>query len=321
VITTATGPDTASSERQIRRLAVASLVSQITICLTGAIVRLTNSGLGCPEWPRCTAASVTTTPAMGAHGVIEFGNRLLTFVLAAIALATFVTIARTLRTAHPRRDLLTPATILLAGIPIQAVIGGITVWTGLNPWVVMLHFNLSAMLVGTATVLVRRSQRPRGQRPARVTDPLPNRLGIATLATACTVVYLGTIVTGTGPHAGDPSSPRTGFDLANVSRIHGTTAIALVAFTAALYLVARTLGLRHLANATAVLLVVEIVQGAVGLTQYLLELPELLVGVHVLGAALLTAAAVNTFLAARWDQPAPDLLRASPTATRERAHR
>src|SRR5690625_797813 len=118
-------------------LGVASLVSQAGIIVTGGAVRLTASGLGCSEWPRCTPDSYVTTPEMGIHGVIEFGNRLLTFVLAAIAVLTILALWR-LRKTH--RELLVMSIILFLVIPAQAVIGGITVWTGLNPWVVSLHF-------------------------------------------------------------------------------------------------------------------------------------------------------------------------------------
>src|SRR5690625_4625319 len=134
-------------------LGVASVVSQAGIIVTGGAVRLTASGLGCSEWPRCAPDSYVTTPEMGMHGVIEFGNRLLTFVLAAIAVLTIVALWR-LRKTH--RGLFVMSVILFLGIPGQAVIGGITVWTGLNPWVVMFHFLLSAAMVSVATLVAPR---------------------------------------------------------------------------------------------------------------------------------------------------------------------
>jgi cytochrome c oxidase assembly protein subunit 15 len=289
------------SERTLRRLAIASLVSQIGIIVTGGAVRLTGSGLGCPEWPRCTPTSVTATPEMGIRGAIEFGNRLLTIVIGVIAALMITAVWRTLRSNRPRRDLLVPSVVLLLGIPAQAVIGGMTVWTDLNPWVVMLHFNLSAVLVGAATVLVRRAQRPLGVLPGRLDSPWLSRLGLANLAAASLVVYLGTIVTGSGPLAGDPDSPRTGFDVASVAQIHAHAVTLLIGLSIGLYAAARAVGSPgRLAAAAGALLVVELAQGLVGAVQYLLELPEVLVGLHMLGAALLVAAAVDAWLASRW---------------------
>jgi cytochrome c oxidase assembly protein subunit 15 len=289
------------SERTIRGLAIASLVSQIGIIVTGGAVRLTGSGLGCPEWPNCTGDSLSATPEMGVHGVIEFGNRMLTFVLGAIAALTLLAVWHTLRSNRPRRDLLGPAIFLILGIPAQAVIGGISVLTDLNPWVVMLHLMCSAVLVGMATVLVRRAQRPLGAEPDPLRSPWLARLGFATMAIAYVTVYLGTIVTGTGPHAGDPESPRTEFDLATVTQLHVHAVTLLVGLTIGLYIAARAAGSPgRLASAALVLLSVELTQGVVGVTQYALELPELLVGIHMLLAALLVAAAVDAWLASRF---------------------
>lgn len=297
------------SERVIRSLAIASLVSQIGIIVTGGAVRLTGSGLGCPEWPRCTPDSLTATPEMGVHGLVEFGNRTLTFVLVVIAALTFAAVWRTLRSNRPRRDLLVPSVVLLLGIPAQAVIGGMTVWSDLNPWVVMLHFMCSAALVGVATVMVRRAQRPLGVVPPRLDSPWLGRLALVTMATAYLVVYLGTIVTGSGPHAGDPDSPRTGFDVASVSQIHAHAVALLVGLTVGLYAAARAVGSPgRLVAAASVLFLVELGQSLIGAVQYILELPEVLVGLHMLGAALLIAAAVDAWFAARWlpvDRPAP----------------
>ncbi len=289
------------SERTIRGLAKASFVSQVAIVVTGGAVRLTGSGLGCPEWPRCAPNSLTATREMGIHGAVEFGNRLMTFVLGAIAFATLVAVLATLRSDRPRRDLLVPGAVLLLGIPAQAVIGGMAVWYDLNPWVVMLHFMCSAALIGVATVLVRRAQRPRGALPGRLGSPWLALLALACVVTAYLTVYLGTVVTGTGPLAGDPNSPRTGFDVASVTQIHAHAVALLIGLTVGLYAAARAVGAPgRLAGAALVLLVVELAQGLIGAVQYVLELPELLVGLHMLGAALLVAAAVDAWLASRW---------------------
>ena len=140
-------------DTRIRVFAWASLVSQIVIIGTGGAVRLTGSGLGCPTWPRCTEDSFISTPEMGIHGIIEFGNRLLTFVLAIIAIVMFLLL---LRLRRERPELFRLSVALGLGIPGQAVIGGITVLTNLNPWVVGLHYVLSLVLVGLAAVLLYR---------------------------------------------------------------------------------------------------------------------------------------------------------------------
>jgi cytochrome c oxidase assembly protein subunit 15 len=295
------------SDRALRWLAVASLTSQIGIVVTGGAVRLTGSGLGCPEVPNCTEDSLVPTPEMGVHGLIEFGNRLLTFVLGAIALAMLLAVVRTLRSDRPRRDLVVPAGILLLGIPAQALIGMATVRTTLNPWVVMLHFMCSATLVAIATILVRRAQRPTGAEPAEVSSPWLRRLAATTLVVAFGTVYLGTVVTGTGPHAGDPDAPRTGLDLESVAQLHVHAVTLLLGLSVGLYFASRAVGSPGRATrAAAILIAVELGQAAVGVTQYLLDLPVVLVGLHMLGAALLVAASVDAFFASKWlPDPAP----------------
>ena len=150
---------------------MASLVANIGIVVTGGVVRLTSSGMGCPTWPRCTEDSYVSHPELGIHGAIEFGNRLLTFVLVAVALLTFVAAAALPRRAQgKRRDLRWLAAGLALGIPAQAVIGGISVWTHLNPFVVALHFLVSMVLIALSVWLIRKVwsiPRPPG-RPGRL---------------------------------------------------------------------------------------------------------------------------------------------------------
>ncbi|HEX6578911.1 MAG TPA: COX15/CtaA family protein [Jiangellaceae bacterium] len=289
------------SEPTLRRLAVASLVSQLGIVVTGGAVRLTGSGMGCPTVPRCTDESLVATPELGVHGLIEFGNRLVTFVLAGIAVLMVAAVLRTLGSDRPRRDLVVPAVALAVGIPAQALIGMVTVWTHLNPWIVTFHFMCSAVLVAVATVLVRRAQRPLGARPAELGSPWLRRLAALTVAAAAVVVYLGTVVTGTGPHAGDEDARRTGLDLESVAQLHTDAVCVLIGLSVGLYFAARGLGSPgRSAQAAAVLLAVELGQGLVGVVQYALDLPVLLVGLHMLGAVLLVAAVVDVWLAARW---------------------
>ncbi|MGV0109659.1 COX15/CtaA family protein [Arthrobacter sp. CP30] len=278
----------------VRRLAIASLVSQIAIVVTGGAVRLTASGLGCPEWPRCTPESIVTTPEMGFHGVIEFGNRLLTFVLVIIAVAMIVAV---LGMRRERKDLFRLSVGLFLGIPAQAVIGGITVWTGLNPWIVGLHFIVSMVLVALATVLVNRARLTTEQyairRPAAAPALLRQLLVTSTVLTSVAVV-LGVIVTGSGPHAGDHGAARNGLDSDLMTRLHAVPVYLLVATVALAVVVAyRTDVHAKLRKALVLLTAVVLVQGAIGYTQHFLHLPVVLVALHMLGASLLMAAAVH----------------------------
>jgi cytochrome c oxidase assembly protein subunit 15 len=286
--------------RAVRGLAVASLVSQVGIVLTGGAVRLTGSGLGCPTFPRCTDDSFVNTPEYGIHGFIEFGNRLLTFVLAAIALATLVAVWRM----RPRRrDLVVPAVLLFLGIPVQALIGGVTVLTQLNPWVVMLHFVASALLIGIATVLVRRTREPAGPvRPVGGGEAglWLRRLAWLVVAVSYVVVYLGTVVTGSGPHAGDQAAQRTGLDAESVSQLHVDAVMLLLGLSVAAWFAAKAAGSPgRVAQAAAVLVAVELAQGLVGFVQYFTGLPVLLVALHMLGACLLVVASVSLLLSTR----------------------
>lgn len=297
------------SNRLLRRLALASLVSQIGIVITGGAVRLTGSGLGCPTFPRCTDDSFVTTAESGLHGAIEFGNRLLTFVLAAIALATLVAVWRS----RPRRrDLVVPAAVLLAGIPTQALIGGVTVLTGLNPWVVMLHFMVSAGLIGVAVVLVRRvGEAPGPHTVVAVGSQWLRWLSGVIVLVGYAVVYLGTVVTGSGPHAGDPDSPRTGLDIQNVVQLHVDAVFLFLGLAIGFWFAAKALGSPgRTARAAGTVLVVALAQGVLGYAQYLLGIPELMVALHMLGASLLVAAVVDQWLSTR--ERVPMAVPASP---------
>ena len=281
----------------VHRLAIASLASQIGIIVTGGAVRLTKSGLGCSQWPNCVPGSMTPVAEMGIHGLIEFGNRLLTFILAAIAVAMIVSIWR-MRTTH--RTIYRLSIALLAVIPAQAVIGGITVWSNLNPWVVSLHFLVSAALVMAATLLVNRTGAlRRGEsslgRPAGSTQRF---LAWTIFATSALALVLGTIVTGTGPHAGDADAPRHMFDPYIVTRIHVVPVYLLVAANVvALVLAFRRATDANLRNPLLLMAGVVLLQGVIGYVQHFTGLPILLVLAHMLGASLLAAAAANV-----WDR-------------------
>ncbi|MGH3508392.1 MAG: COX15/CtaA family protein [Nocardioidaceae bacterium] len=278
----------APSRRTMRRFAVASLVANIGIVVTGSAVRLTGSGLGCPTWPRCTDESYVVHGDLGLHGAVEFGNRLLTFAVAAVAIATWVA---AMRYQPARSSLRWLATVLALGVPAQALIGGMTVLTDLNPWIVALHLLVSMAMIAAAVVLIRRVDE--SDRPPRATVPRPVvLLGRLTLVVAWVVLYLGTVVTGSGPHAGDEDSPRTGLDPGAMSQLHADFVFLLLGLSIALLLALRAVGAPERAvRAAAWLVGVELAQGLVGFVQYFSDLPILLVGLHVLGAALVSATA------------------------------
>jgi cytochrome c oxidase assembly protein subunit 15 len=267
----------------VSRVTLANAVANAAIVVTGGAVRLTGSGLGCPTWPRCTDESFVATPELAGHGVIEFGNRLLTFALTAVAIATVVVVFRSVR-----RDLRALAVIGFLGIPAQALLGGITVLTGLNPWTVAAHFLLSMVLVAVATILWLRSREP------GVGQPLLRRpfvllvTGIA--AATAVVLVIGTVVTGSGPHSGDPEAGRTGFDPELVSQLHADVVFLLIGLTVALLVALYAIDSpARVRRAARDLLVIELAQGVVGYVQYFTDLPVALVLLHMLGAVLITA--------------------------------
>ena len=279
---------TAFSPAAISRLALANVVANGAIVVTGGVVRLTGSGLGCPTWPRCTEESFVTTPELAGHGVIEFGNRLLTFVLTAVAVALLVAVLRS-----PRRDLRPLAVLAFLGIPAQAAIGGVTVLTGLNPWTVAVHFLVSVVLTAVATVLWLRSREPGVGQPL-VRRPIALLVGGIAAVTAA-VLVLGTIVTGSGPHSGDvddndvPTGDRMGFDIELVSQLHADVVFLLVGLTIALLVALyATDAPGRVRRAARDLLVVQLLQGVIGFVQYFTHLPVVLVLLHMLGAVLVT---------------------------------
>ena len=284
-----------SVDARIRGFAIATLVAQILIVGTGGAVRLTGSGLGCPTWPRCTDDSFVTTPEMGIHGIIEFGNRLLTFVLIAIAIVMFVLV---LRIRRERRDLFVLALVIGLGIPAQGVIGGFSVLTNLNPYVVGLHFVLSVVLVVLSTVLVYRVYA--GPRGVRASVPLwYSALTHATSALVAITILVGIITTGSGPHARDSGASRNGLDSELLQHVHSWPAYATVAATVLLLIGALRLEQPRLARFTGILLAIEAVQVAVGLAQARLGLPEILVGAHMVLACCLAAAMTAVVLSLR----------------------
>lgn len=276
----------------MRGWAWASIVANIVIVVTGGVVRLTGSGLGCPTWPRCTDRSLTPHGAYDVHQYIEFGNRMLTYVLVAIAVATFVAAWQT-----GRRDLRRLSLVIALGIPAQAVIGGITVLTDLNPWIVSLHLLCSMAIIGVAVLLLHRLDQPA---PASSYGGPVVGLAWATFASAWAVLYVGTVVTGSGPHAGDADSPRNGLSPLQMSQLHADLVFLFVGLTLGLLFAVLSARLPAAArSAVVVLLLVEVAQGAVGFVQYFTDLPIVLVGFHMLGAAIISATATWALLKVR----------------------
>jgi cytochrome c oxidase assembly protein subunit 15 len=224
---------------------------------------------------------------MGVHGVIEFGNRMLTFVLVALAVAGVVAAWRE----RPRRRATVKLAVLVfLGIPAQGVIGGITVLTDLNPWVVGMHFLVSIGLIAAAYALWRRAGESDEKPVDLVVRPM-RQLAWLTAAASLAVIAAGVVVTGSGPHAGDEDAKRTGLDPATVSQVHADLVFLLLGLTVALCLALRAVNAPPAAVKAAVtLLVVELAQGAIGFVQYFTHLPVILVGVHMLGAGLVWTA-------------------------------
>lgn len=270
-----------------------SLATQIGIVVTGGGVRLTGSGLGCPTWPMCTEDSLVSTPEMGIHGVIEFGNRLLTFVLLIVAILTFATVFRIRR---QRRGLTSLAVLLGLGIIIQAVIGGITVLMGLNPWVVGLHFVVSAVLIAIAALLVWRALRPYPLQAPALARPLSTAIALVGIVT----ILIGVVVTGAGPHAGDANTPRNGLDLEVWQHFHSYPGYLMTALLVLqLGLLARSLGWQYPTRITALTLGVALSQALVGVVSARTGVPPLLVAIHMLGAAVLSALLLFQWAAVR----------------------
>jgi cytochrome c oxidase assembly protein subunit 15 len=293
----------------LRRLAWATLVANGALVVTGGAVRLTDSGLGCPTWPRCNDNSFTPHGAMGVHQLIEFGNRTLTFVLVAIAVATFVA-AR----ASGRRDLTRMSVVLALAIPAQAVLGGITVLTDLNPWVVSLHLIISLAIVSLAVLFLHRLDHPAG---TAVTGMVPG-LAWTTYAAAWAVLYVGTAVTGSGPHAGDAKAPRNGLDPLQVSQLHADLVFLFIGLTAGLWFALRATGGQT--RPVTALVIVEALQAAVGFVQYFAGLPVGVVMLHMLGAVLVAATVTWVLISVREPLVRPESRGGGPRALTSQDH-
>ncbi len=285
------------SARTVQRAALAALVMAVIIVVTGGAVRLTGSGLGCPTWPECTAGSLTTTRAMGIHGAIEFGNRMLTYVLcAAVGWAIIAT-----RADKPRRRSLTRLGWAQFWVVMgNAVLGGIVVLVGLNPYTVASHFLLTSALLTVATTMWQRT-REGDEAPRPLVGKSVVQLVWVLVAAAGLLITVGTVVTGAGPHAGDSSDvSRMPVSWEGVTKLHSVLAWIVVTLTFALWFILKAVdapvGPLH---RTRELFLVLLSQGVIGYVQYFMDLPEALVGLHMLGSALVWIAVLRVLLSMR----------------------
>ncbi|MEY4972885.1 MAG: hypothetical protein RL399_842 [Actinomycetota bacterium] len=265
--------------RALRPVARLLLALQALLVLTGGAVRVTGSGLGCPTWPECTTDSyfpVEGQEEKALHAWIEFGNRLLTFALLFAALAMVIVVVRA-----RRKDLRLLALSQIAGIFGQAILGGITVLTKLNPIAVASHFILSIILIAAAQSLLTRAQSERIQNPVR-----SNYLTIHTILTFV-VIAVGTLVTGAGPHAGDSETPRLDIPVATVAAIHGYLVVILILLTIAGIYKRFNNFADNTQKMLSIFLAITLAQGVIGYAQYLLGVPEGLVALHLIGSAIL----------------------------------
>ncbi|MGP4003671.1 COX15/CtaA family protein [Streptomyces sp. 8N706] len=291
------------SARFVRRAALATVVMTVVIIVTGGAVRLTQSGLGCPTWPTCTEGSLTPTREMGINGIIEFGNRMLTYVLCAVVgLAIIAARARAPR----RRDLTRLGWAQFWMVMSNGVVGGITVLTGLNPYIVATHFLTASALLTVAVAMWQRAGE--ADAPARplVGEPV-RRLAWLTVAVTGALIVVGTVVTGAGPHAGDAHEVhRIRLDWERVTQLHVDLVFLLLGLVIALLLTLRAVDAPAAARRRVrELLVVLLAQGAVGFVQYFTHLPELIVGVHMLGSSLVWIAVLRVPSALR-ERPLPE---------------
>lgn len=293
----------ATPPRLMRLLAIVAVVAQAGIAVTGSVVRVTGSGLGCPDWPSCFPGSLVPDPRYDVallHQWVEFGNRLLTGALGVVAAACLLGALAT----RPRRRRLTwLAFAMPAGVAAQAVIGGITVLAGLAWWTVSVHFLVSMVLVWLAVLLVRATGEADG--PPTLVLPRPAR-GLVTLASAVLAALLaaGTLVTAAGPHAGDSQTPRLGIGVPALAQLHADLLVGYLGLLVGLgFLLRAVRAPAPVHRRYRLLIAVVLAQGGLGAAQYALGVPETLVSFHVLGASLVTAAAAALW-AAMTERPA-----------------
>jgi cytochrome c oxidase assembly protein subunit 15 len=274
-----------------RRISLANLIAQSGIIVTGAVVRLTGSGLGCPTWPDCAPGSLIPVAGQveGFHKYIEFGNRLLTFLVLAIAIVLFV-----FSLLNEKRNIIVWSFLPLIGTLLQAVLGGITVLTGLHPSTVMAHFLLSIVLVGISVKIYDYFNNKKVYKVLpKIVD---NYVKIVTLV-GLAVIILGTITTGSGPHSGDEIAARFDLDIRVIAWLHADSVLLFVGLIIGLLVITKLNSeSNHLFKITRTLFIICLVQGFIGYVQWFSNLPWILVSFHVIGAVITWIAIVNLAL-------------------------
>nr|WP_256333401.1 COX15/CtaA family protein [Streptomyces sp. cf386] len=283
--------------RTVQRAALAALVMSVLIVVTGGAVRLTGSGLGCPTWPKCTDDSLTATSEMGLHGAIEFGNRMLTYVLCA-AVGWAIIAARS--TKPYRRGLTRLGWAQFWIVMSNAVLGGIVVLVGLNPYTVAAHFVATSALIAVATVMWQRTREGDGV-PRPLIGKAVQQLVWVLVGASVLLILVGTVVTGAGPHAGDSSEvERMPVDWETVTKLHAVLAWIVVTLTFALWFVLKAVDApKNPLNRTRDLFLILLAQGVIGYVQYFTDLPEILVGLHMFGSAVTWIAVLRVLLSLR----------------------
>lgn len=288
-----------TTPQQLRRAAISAIVANAAIVVTGGAVRLSDSGLGCPTWPSCTGDRVLpggANPHPTLNQAIEFGNRMLGFVVFAAVLACVIAAWR-LRPQRP--GLLKLSLLLPLGVLAQGILGGITVRMELNPFAVAPHFLLSVVLIYVCVWFFVRATEGDGP-PERLIRRDLQRLAALLVAVLGAVTTLGTVVTATGPHAGDPGTRRLSWDPHLVTQFHSGFVFLYVGIVLALLVAFRvTAAPAALQRRTVEVFAIACLQGVIGFVQYFLHVPEVLVGLHMAGATLLTIATARLYFATR----------------------
>lgn len=286
--------------QRYRQIALVALVALSVIIVTGAAVRLTGSGLGCDDWPNCSSERLIDVSSK--HAAIEQLNRLFTGVVGVAVIAAVLGAYRR----RPRRtDLVVLAWLLVSGVVANAVLGGISVLVDLHPMAVQGHMLLSLALIVAGTTLVRRAGEPGGVRREVVVSSTTRRLVWLHFALTCAAVFTGTLVTGSGPHAGDEDVERFGFDIASVTRVHAVAVLTTIAVTLLIAWRTRSVARDRVAlvPVLSTWMFVGLLQAALGYVQYFNDVPALLVGIHVAGATAVVI--VSTLLLLDTTRPVP----------------
>ena len=274
-----------------RRISLANLIAQSGIIVTGAIVRLTGSGLGCPTWPDCAPGSLIPVAGQveGFHKYIEFGNRTLTFLVLAISIALFV-----FSLLNEKRNIIVWSFLPLIGTLLQAVLGGITVLTGLNPGTVMAHFLLSIVLVG---ISVKIYDYFNNQRTLKALPKIVDKYVKVVTLVGLAVIVLGTITTGSGPHSGDEIAARFNLDIRVIAWLHADSVLLFVGLVVGLLVISRiNPESKQIYKITRILFIICLVQGFIGYVQWFNGLPWIMVSFHVIGAVITWIAITNLAL-------------------------